>query len=79
MFLVFTDVPYQSQFGKIHFELISSRDGSRIKIMHFFSNVGNRNAAGVHSYLNLSVAMGTKAHKFHTYAVVEQILKVIIL
>ena len=47
--------------------------------MHFFSNVGNRNAAGVHSYLNLSVAMGTKAHKFHTYAVVEKILKVIIL
>ena len=63
------------KFGGIQFHLTSSRDG-RIKVMHFFHNIAE--AGRVAPYVNLSIG-AQKDQKFNAYAVIKEILKVIIL
>ena len=71
-----TDVPYQfPKFGEIQFHLTSSRDG-RINIRHYFRNIAE--AGRVAPYVNLSIG-AQKDQKFNAYAVIKEILKVIIL
>ena len=59
--------------------LTSSKNDSWIKVKNYFSTLAVAGGDN-YSYLNLTTAAEqTKAKKFHLYAVVLQILKVIIL
>ena len=74
------DLSPQITNGKIHFHLTSNENGAYwVKLKNYFSDFSTVRKAGFlnySAYITLTTAAENTAKKFHSYAVVEDILQV---
>ena len=73
------DLSPQITNGEIHFHLTSNENGAYwVKLKNYFSDFSSAKKTGFHnySYITLTAAAENTAKKFHSYAVVEDILQV---